>query len=221
MTVGTAPALRVCREQVCQQGAASRRVNDRVQLHPSIIAEGNIDPVTEHRDASESEFVVLLTQHQRNLLSYILTLIPLWSDAEDLLQKTNVRLWEERSRFVPGTSFSAWATRVAYYEVLSWRKTATRSKLVFDTELVGELARMARRIPEESRSRRAVALAECLRALPDGKRELLRQCYGEQRKAADLAAKSGKSVVAIYKAIQRLRTALCRCVEMKLAEENA
>lgn len=167
-----------------------------------------------------SEFVMLVTQHQRNLLSYILTLVPRWSDAEDILQKTNVRLWEERSRFVPGTCFSAWATRVAYYEVLSWRKTVARSKLVFDSKLVAELARMAQQRADKPKSRRAAALAECINALPSRQRELLRLCYVEQAKAAELAQKFGKSVAAIYKAIQRLRATLHQCVRSKLAEEE-
>ena len=83
-------------------------------------------------DESRRQFVRLLTQHQRRVYGYILTMVVNWNDADEILQETNLRLWEEFDRFEPGTDFAAWAIRVAYYQVLTWRKKRDRSRLVFD-----------------------------------------------------------------------------------------
>jgi len=82
-------------------------------------------------DDSKATFVRLLTQSERRVYGYILKMVVDWNDADEILQETNVRLWEEFDRFQPGTDFAAWAIRVAHYQVLTWRKRRDRSRLVF------------------------------------------------------------------------------------------
>ena len=89
-----------------------------------------------HLDESKRLFVRLLTQHERRVYGYILRMVPNWCEADEVLQETNIRLWEEFDRFEPGTDFAAWAIRVAHYQVLTWRKRRDRSRLVFSEEAV-------------------------------------------------------------------------------------
>ena len=83
-------------------------------------------------DESQRQFVRLMTKHERLVYGYILSLVPNWADADEILQETNIRLWEEFDKFVLGTNFAAWALRVAHFQVLTWRKRVSRSRLVFD-----------------------------------------------------------------------------------------
>lgn len=87
-------------------------------------------------DESRRQFVRLLTQHQRRVYGYILKLVVNWNDADEILQETNLRLWEEFDRFEPGTDFAAWGIRVAHYQILTWRKKRDRSRLVFDEQAI-------------------------------------------------------------------------------------
>ena len=50
-------------------------------------------------DLHNREFVRLLAEHERQLSGYVHALIPLWQDAEDVLQNTKLRLWEQFDSF--------------------------------------------------------------------------------------------------------------------------
>ena len=44
-------------------------------------------------------FVRLLGQNQRRLFLYIMSMVPNWNDAEEIIQETNLVLWREFARF--------------------------------------------------------------------------------------------------------------------------
>ena len=73
---------------------------------------------------SEGEFVRLYTASSRRIYTYILTLLPNRTDAEDVFQDVSVLLWEKFPEFTPGTQFSAWACRIAYFKALSFGRAA-------------------------------------------------------------------------------------------------
>jgi len=50
------------------------------------------------------------------------------AEADALVRETCLRLWDEFDKYVPGSSFAAWSLTVAHYEVLTWRKRASRSR---------------------------------------------------------------------------------------------
>lgn len=170
-------------------------------------------------DPEQRDFVRLLTQTERRLRGYVLSLVPNLNDADEILQETNIRLWEERSKYRPGSDFAAWALRVAYYEVLTWRKRKGRRRTIFDEELVAELAvRIEHSGP--SVDRREWALLNCLSELSDGSRTLLQGIYGEGKKIKELAEHMDRTAGSVYKTVQRLRTVLRGCIEQRLAEEE-
>lgn len=169
-------------------------------------------------DESRQAFVRLLTQHERLVYAYILRLVPNWTDADEILQETNIRLWEEFDRFEPGTNFAAWAIRVAHYQVLTWRKKRDRSRLVFDDAALESLAVAPE--DESAADRRRAALAACLQLLPEKSRDLLNRCYGTDTTIRDVAVALERSTEAVYKSLQRVRLALHGCIERRLAGEG-
>ena len=84
-----------------------------------------------NQDARTREFVQLLTQNERRLYAYILSLVPRWADADDILQETNLRLWEEFDKYLRNTDFASWAMRVAFFQVLTFRKRHGRDRSPF------------------------------------------------------------------------------------------
>lgn len=167
----------------------------------------------------EKEFVRQIASCERRIGAYILTLVPSFNDAEEIFQETCVRLWEERERFVAGTNFHAWAMRVAYFEVLTWRKRAHRRPLIFDDQLVERLSESMLHAVSTADDRQA-ALNECLHELSGRSREILRRVYAEGERIKDIAADLGNTADSVYKCVQRLRTALRECIEQRLAEER-
>lgn len=171
------------------------------------------------RGESKREFVVLLTKHERMIYGYVLSLVPNLADADEIVQETCLRLWDEFDKYRPGSSFAAWALTVAHYEVLTWRKRASRSKLVFDDSLV-ELIGKERQVIERSSGPRQEALSDCLQELSENNQHLVAECYGAGRKIKDVAVKLARTEASIYKALERIRGALHQCIERKLSGSN-
>jgi RNA polymerase sigma-70 factor, ECF subfamily len=169
-------------------------------------------------DEPRRQFVRLMTRYERLVYSYILGLVPNWADADEILQETNIRLWEEFDKFVPDSNFAAWAIRVAHFQVLTWRKQTSRRRLVFEQRVIDLLADEPgwEDCQFEDRQR---ALGDCLSELPDYSRELLRQCYARGSKIKDVAARLERSPGSVYKALERLRDLLHTCIQRRLAEE--
>ena len=166
---------------------------------------------------NDREFVRLLAANQHRIGGYIFTLVPNQSDADELLQETHVRLWEERDRFEPGTNFRAWALRVAYFEVLTWRKRSQRRSLVFDDELVKRLSDSMIQDSTPACEQQA-ALNVCLEELSGRSREILRRVYAEGEKIKDIANDLGNTADSTYKTVQRLRAVLRQCIEQRITE---
>ncbi|PQJ27627.1 hypothetical protein BSZ32_03355 [Rubritalea profundi] len=71
----------------------------------------------------EAVFIGEITRIQSQLRAYIISLMPGASGAEDVLQETNLVLWEKRAKFEQGTNFRAWVCAIARLEV---RRTGAR-----------------------------------------------------------------------------------------------
>src|SRR4029078_13255691 len=168
-------------------------------------------------DESGRQFIRLMTRHERLVYGYILSLVPNWADADEIFPETNGRLWEEFEKVEPGTNFAAWRGRGAHFQVLTWRKRKQRSRLVFDQRVLDALAQEPCWTDEvvEARHRH---MADCVSVLPDRSHDLLRHCYVEGSRAKDVAVELNKSPASIYKALERIRVALHRCIEKKLAQ---
>src|SRR5262245_54811487 len=76
-------------------------------------------------------FEQLIAEHQRPLFLYILTLVPHATEAEEVLQETNVAILRSASDFETGSNFRAWAFRIAYHRVLQHRQGKQRESLTF------------------------------------------------------------------------------------------
>jgi DNA-directed RNA polymerase specialized sigma24 family protein len=86
--------------------------------------------VSEGNDDRAREFVRLLAACERRLDNYVLALVPNWSDAEEIVQQAKLRLWERFEQYDRSKDFGAWACTIAYYEVLTFRTRAHRSRLL-------------------------------------------------------------------------------------------
>jgi RNA polymerase sigma-70 factor (ECF subfamily) len=160
---------------------------------------------------SVDAFVRLLGQNQRRIFVYVMSMVPNWTDAEEIIQETNLVLWREFARFQPGTNFTAWACKVALHQVLAWRKRLKRSRLEFSPaflEAVAEEATVAADLLEE----RTQCLARCIERLPADRRRLLKLRYNDGLAIETIARQLARTDEAIYRALSRIRRVLHECV---------
>ena len=166
------------------------------------------------------ELVLLMTQHQRRIFAYIYTLLPDRHAAEDILQETSVVICEKFHEFKSGTDFVAWANQIAWWQVRAARTKFARSKVIFDDDVLECVASTSMELAPEADVRHE-ALAKCLQKLPPRDRELIMTRYEPGNGVEEAARRSGRSLVAAYKALARLRKLLHDCVSNQLAQEAA
>jgi RNA polymerase sigma-70 factor (ECF subfamily) len=167
-------------------------------------------------NAQDREFVFELTASQSRLYGYLVTLLGSVHDARDVLQETNLVLWQKIAEFRPGTDFGAWARRCAYFQARAFLRDRKRDRHVFDDELLQVLAEEE---PEESDSEtRELALRDCLSRLPEKQADLIRERYLEGSSIARMCDRLGRKESALKMTLMRIREVLSVCVQSKLRE---
>jgi RNA polymerase sigma-70 factor (ECF subfamily) len=169
---------------------------------------------------SLADFVGLLTRHQSDLQAFIISLMPGDPEVSDVLQKSNLVLWNKRGLFAEGSGFIPWAFAVARFEVLNHLKKQRRSRpVLLDENLFETLASEA---PEEFdfHDRRLASLEICLCKLRPQDRELLEHRYRSGLSLQEYASRAMRSVSSLSVTLNRLRTILRRCVARRLATEG-
>lgn len=169
---------------------------------------------------SRKRLMALMTRHQRQIFSYIYTLVPDRHDAEDLLQETSLVICEKFDDFAEGTDFVAWACQIAWWRVRAARQTFARAKVIFDDQVLEAVANTAITMAAEIDVRHE-ALATCLQKLPPRDRELVLTRYERGHGVEEAARRTGRSMDAAYKALNRLRKLLFDCVTNELAAGGA
>jgi RNA polymerase sigma-70 factor (ECF subfamily) len=168
-------------------------------------------------DGEESEeFVQLLTLSQDQLFGYIMTLVADYAVAGDLRQETNMVLWRKRATFEPGSNFNAWASRIAFFQVMAWRRDKGRDKHVFCDELMERMCDEAVADAAGFTDRQA-ALRLCMDTLPDKQRWLIEQRYVLNAPIKAIAEVTGKSGGSIATTVYRIRGLLRSCVQQRIA----
>lgn len=186
----------------------------RGQIVSFQFSEGRGVVVTYHQT---DEFVRLLGKYQQRIYAFILTLAADWNDADEVLQETNVVLWRKFSEFKPDSDFVRWACQVAYFEVLKHRKRQKQDRLVFSEQFLEAVSADSIAMADELDVQRQ-ALAACRDKLPPHDRDLLDRRYRSGATTQSVAIDLGRSVEAVYKAVQRIRVKLQNCVRRALAE---
>lgn len=174
---------------------------------------------------SNDEFVSLLTASQRRVYAFICTLVIDRSDADEVLQETNLALWQQIERFEPGTDFVAWACRVAHFKVMKLRDAAKRHRVKLDDAVIELLAtesieeqRADHRLAAERYERNRLALVACLEELSERNRNILLLHYQGGQSLTTIGTSIGRTANAVAQLFHRIRASLRTCVHRRLAE---
>jgi RNA polymerase sigma-70 factor (ECF subfamily) len=170
--------------------------------------------------AASAEFVTQITRVQRQLHAFILSMVWNATEADDVLQQTNLVLWEKSAEFDASRPFLPWAMQFAQWQALAWLKQRQRQRqrLVFDDDLAKLLADEAV-ADERAFEARRNALASCLQKLGPEQRELIARRYEPEASVNALAATGGVTAKALSDRLRRIRHALLECIQKTIAEE--
>jgi RNA polymerase sigma-70 factor (ECF subfamily) len=136
--------------------------------------------------------------------------------AQDILQETNLVLWQKAGQFEPGTNFKAWAFRIAYLQTLAqWKRQKREGWLDFDDELLDQLAHESE-VELEDFQERHRALKRCLEKLPVPDYEIVRAHYEGRMGLRVLGEQMGRTRGALKQVLLRIRRTLRACIERAL-----
>jgi RNA polymerase sigma-70 factor (ECF subfamily) len=169
-----------------------------------------------NRQEGADHFIELYTTYEGRLRGYVLSLVPCWSDAEEIAQRCSFLLWKKFEQFEPGTNFYAWACHIARLEVKEFRKQRARDRIIFSDAVLDAVADRAVEMEKEF-PERAKALQMCIERLSIEQRELLRLRYDERRSVGSVAHVVNRPIESVYKALSRIRHALHSCISSRLA----
>ncbi|MDZ4850265.1 MAG: sigma-70 family RNA polymerase sigma factor [Pirellulaceae bacterium] len=164
------------------------------------------------------QFLRLYSEHEPALRGFVRSLVPTRDDARDVMQEIAVVLWRKLDDLSKTSDFRPWAFAVARFEVLAWRRDKARDRHVFGEEAIALLSDQAEQMGGRLDAQQD-ALEECLQKLPAEQRVLVNAAYLSGARIDDLAQKSGRSAMSLYKALHRIRLALVDCTRGVLARE--
>jgi RNA polymerase sigma-70 factor, ECF subfamily len=165
------------------------------------------------------QIMQLLTGVQQQLTRYVRSLVPHRADAEEVLQETNLFIWRRSDEYELGTNFAAWACKIAYFQVLSYRKRQTRGRLRFSDALVDQLAAGAG--PRDDWAGEEVEVFEtCMAKLSLQDRELIELRYEPDATVDRIAQRLGRSTKTIYNTLGRIRAWLLECISTAISERR-
>lgn len=164
-------------------------------------------------------FVELLTSHQRSLYAYICSLLMGDPGAADVLQDTNLDLWARAEDFDLERPFLPWAFGFARQRVLAYRKSRSRSRLVFGEEAINRIDDACRQQATQADAR-LTALQKCLQKLDARHAQLIQERYVAKSSLRIMAAQLGDTANNISIRLHRIRKKLSRCVQASLSTED-
>ena len=170
-------------------------------------------------DKHES-FISLLSKHGGMLRGMIRNGVRGHTEVDEVMQRVSLIAWKKFGQLNNPSDFPKWAAAIARFELMKFRRERARDRLHFNDRVL-DLLMTESSEETEIRDHRIHLLEECLKELPEDRRELLMQAYKSESSMKELAKRAGRSPDALYKMMSRLRLSLLLCVERKLGEEGA
>jgi RNA polymerase sigma-70 factor, ECF subfamily len=165
------------------------------------------------------EFLRLFTAHEPAVHAFVRSLVPTRDDAREVMQEVAIVLWKKFGSYETGEDFRKWAFGVARYEVLAYTRDKARDRHVFGDEVLDLLATEATESAHYLSAQRE-ALELCLEKLPLDQRNLLNAAYAPGARIDQLAARLGRTAMAFYKTLHRIRIALTECTRRVIVQQG-
>lgn len=166
------------------------------------------------------EFVLELTNAQPRLYGFLLKRLVQREQAIEVLQNVNLTICSKSKEYQPNTDFMAWAFKIAHFQLMAFRKTHARDKLVFAPSLSSLIEDTDSSFAEsQTQAERRSALKSCLSILSIEQQGLLAKRYTESVSVQAIAAELDKTPNAVSLLLHRIRLQLLNCINQKLLGE--
>jgi RNA polymerase sigma-70 factor (ECF subfamily) len=173
-----------------------------------------------HSEAdAHDRFLRLFLEHEASLKAYLRSVLFNTEESREVMQDVAVVLWRKFEPGMTSESFRRWAFGVAKMEALAFRRDRARDRHSFG-DVVYELLEQAALGPAARLDARRQALDTCLEKLPADQVQLVRAAYAPGAQIDAVAIAIGRTAMAVYKSLHRIRVALATCIEQTMRAED-
>jgi RNA polymerase sigma-70 factor (ECF subfamily) len=170
-------------------------------------------------DQPQDLFLKLFVAHEEALRGFIRALVPGREDAREVMQDTAALLWRKFGQLRAPEDFRRWAFGVARLQAREFLRDRGRDRHVFGESVQALIERQAEEAVQSLDLRRN-ALEQCLAKLAPEQRSLLDAAYQPGVRIDELAVRNGRSPMALYKTLHRIRLLLIECTRRILTREG-
>jgi RNA polymerase sigma-70 factor (ECF subfamily) len=155
----------------------------------------------------------LFIQYQGAIRGFVLSMIPDFSIADDVVQETFVTVTKKAAAFEIGTSFAAWVKTIARFKALEAMRTRRFETLSED--VLSALCTEPREFAGDSDERLGL-LRRCIDQLAPQARRSIDYRYRNEHMPPQIASLMGCTVQSVNVTLSRARTFLRECVQRKM-----
>lgn len=175
-----------------------------------------LDKINQRHESTQYEqFLKLVRQNEKKIFGYVLSLVPKFSIAEDIMQNVILVMWKKFADYREDSSFSAWGMSIGRFVVLDYYRKENRSIVHFSSDAVERITRTMS--VYETYDDRLDVLHSCIKKLPHDLRLILRLRYQQKHSIKEVADKIKKPVHSMYKLISKIHNILRQCIETNLS----
>lgn len=166
----------------------------------------------------QQEFLAHYLQAQRSVRQLLRVLMRNDRLLEDACQAVALRLWEIYHSYDHSRPFDVWARGVAARVALEINRGERGNPILMSPEAADAVLQAfdRSRLAQLEHYQQSEALEMCLKAMPRHSRQLIVNRYHQSLPVDEIARQQGRTVAAIYKAIERSVQSLAKCVQLRL-----
>jgi RNA polymerase sigma-70 factor (ECF subfamily) len=175
---------------------------------------------SEKKGDQYDRFMFLFLGSERSIRTYVRSLLSSSQDVDDLMQNIGLACWHKFDQFDPkGSSqdFIRWCCVIARFEVLRFRRSRARDRMILSDEVIELLATDAEERFQRSEAERQ-ALKHCLQKLNEPERRLLLSIHTRGDSISRIADETNQKARRLYSKLNTLRDIVADCVRATLAQ---
>ena len=175
----------------------------------------NEHPLVETTQNPDSELMLKITACQGKIFAFALSMLGDRESAADIQQETNLVIWGKAEEAKQVDNFSAWALKIAFFQIKNLRRKQQRSALLFDSDVMELLAEDTAEMVD-AMDDRLEALQSCMKSLSKTQRSLLEERYHHGVSVKAIAEDLSRSANSVGVMLFRIRMQLHDCISQRL-----
>lgn len=171
-------------------------------------------------NGDKDAYAQIVAEHQDMLLAFAAFRVPDGDLADEVVQQTFIRAYEQLDQFQREKDFGQWLRTICKYMIMAELKKCSsdvHNRRNYTEHIRGVLAQSAIDCfgEEEEASDTARMLDACMKSLPGRSQSILQMKYEQKLPASEISAKFGQTEGWVATTLFRLRNELKRCIEQR------